>query len=338
MPRSVRIEYPGAVYHVMCRGDHREAIFHGDNDYRLFLETLEEVCERTGFRINSYVLMPNHYHLLLETPEANLVAGMKWFQGTYTQRFNRRHDLNGHLFQGRYKAIPVEPENGDYFRRVSDYIHLNPARAHLLDSACPELKQYTWSSYPYFTGNEPLPEWLHRQRVFSAHGLGNDGRANQRKYARLLELHVLEIQEGNTTEQIETELKEIRRGWYLGSDLFRDDLMDRVDQSVQGNKRESYRNEGMRRHDESEAEKLIEKATRQLKVELADLCGRKQTDIVKQGVAWWVKSRSIVSDAWLCEKLAMGSRSNIYRAVTRYRKDCDKEIESIKDKLKLCAD
>ena len=90
MPRSVRIEYNGAVYHVMSRGDHGEAIFNGDDDRRMLLETLAEMCARTGIRIHSYVLMSNHYHMLMETPEPNLVAGMKWFQGTYTLRFNAR--------------------------------------------------------------------------------------------------------------------------------------------------------------------------------------------------------------------------------------------------------
>ena len=111
MPRSVRIQYPGAVYHVLCRGDRREAIFADDADREVFLSTLAQMCQRTGMLVHSYVLMSNHYHLLMETPQPNLSAGMKWFQGTYTQRYNTRHRLSGHLFQGRYKAIPVETRN-----------------------------------------------------------------------------------------------------------------------------------------------------------------------------------------------------------------------------------
>ena len=101
MARSVRVQYAGAVYHVMCRGDRREEIFRDDADRRMFLETLGEACGRSGFRVHAYELMPNHYHLLVETPEPNLVDGMRWFQGTYTQRFNSRHRVSGHLFQGR---------------------------------------------------------------------------------------------------------------------------------------------------------------------------------------------------------------------------------------------
>lgn len=92
----------------MCRGDRREAIFHSDSDRELFLRTLAEACERSGMVVHSYVLMSNHYHLLAETPEPYLVAALQWFQGTYTQRFNLRHRVSGHLFQGRFKAILVK--------------------------------------------------------------------------------------------------------------------------------------------------------------------------------------------------------------------------------------
>jgi REP element-mobilizing transposase RayT len=168
MARSVRIEYPGAFYHVLSRGDRREAIFLDEDDRLLFLEALGEMCGRTGHRIHSYVLMSNHYHLLLETPEPNLVAGMKWLQGTYTQRFNRRHRLSGHLFQGRYKALPVEDarERDDGFAALSEYIHLNPVRARLVAGPKWALKDYRWSSYPRFVGTGTLLPWLCRSAVF----------------------------------------------------------------------------------------------------------------------------------------------------------------------------
>jgi putative transposase len=101
MARPLRLQYPGAVYHGMARGSRGQAIFGDNTDRKVFLETLGESCEKTGWRIHAYVLMGNHYHLLAETPETNLVAGMKWLQGTYTQRYNRRHRVFGHLFQAR---------------------------------------------------------------------------------------------------------------------------------------------------------------------------------------------------------------------------------------------
>src|SRR5438034_11457317 len=132
MARKLRVEYPGAIYHVMNRGDHREPIFRDDKDRLRFLETLAEACRKTAWQVHAYCLMGNHFHLVLETPQANLVAGMRWFLGTYTARFNRRHQLFGHLFSGRYKALIVDGSGTNYLRTVGDYVHLNPVRAKLL--------------------------------------------------------------------------------------------------------------------------------------------------------------------------------------------------------------
>ena len=132
MLRQVRIEYEGAYYHVMARGDRREAIFLGVDDRALFLDTLGQVCEKTGWRVHAWVLMSNHYHWVLETPEANLVRGMQWFQNTYTRRFNQGHRLWGHIFGSRYNAVVVESDRAaarDYLSALLDYVHLNPVRA-----------------------------------------------------------------------------------------------------------------------------------------------------------------------------------------------------------------
>src|SRR6476661_5716517 len=132
MPRPLRIEYPGAMYHVMSRGDRREAIFHDDKDRQSFLKTLGEACAKTGWEVHGYVLMSNHFHLVIETPQANLCVGMKWLLGTFTQRWNRRWQRWGHLFGGRYKAQSIDERSPSYLRTACDYVHLNPARARLL--------------------------------------------------------------------------------------------------------------------------------------------------------------------------------------------------------------
>ena len=108
MARKLRIQYPGAIYHVMNRGDHQERIFGDDRDRRQFLATLGEDCEKTGWQVHSFCLMSNHFHLVIETPSPNLVEGMKWLPGVYTRRFNVRHNVFGHLFSGRYKALIVD--------------------------------------------------------------------------------------------------------------------------------------------------------------------------------------------------------------------------------------
>ena len=132
MARKLRVQYPDAIYHLMNRGDRREPIFKDDADRKRFLETLAEACVKTQWQVHAYCLMTNHFHLVVETPQANLVPGMKWFLGTFTSRFNRRHRLSGHLFSGRYKCLVVDGSGDGYLRTVCDYAHLNPVRAKLL--------------------------------------------------------------------------------------------------------------------------------------------------------------------------------------------------------------
>ena len=112
MARKLRVEYPGATYHVMGRGDRREEIFWDDPDRERFLETLGETCVKTGWQVHALCLMGNHFHLVVETPQGNLVAGMKWLLGTYTSRFNRRHQWFGHVFSGRSQALIVDGSGG----------------------------------------------------------------------------------------------------------------------------------------------------------------------------------------------------------------------------------
>ena len=133
MPRQVRREFEGAMSPVMARGDRREAIMRDDGDRRTFVRTLGEASVRAGFPVHAYVLMSNHYHLLLETPKANLSRGMGWMQSAFTRRINTRHRFWGHVFGGRYKSILLEP--GNCFWALLDYIHLNPVRAGMIREA-----------------------------------------------------------------------------------------------------------------------------------------------------------------------------------------------------------
>jgi len=149
----------------MNRGDRREAIFVDDRDRRLFLETLDEACQKTDWQLHAWCLMLNHFHLVIETPRANLVDGMQWFLGVYTNRFNHRHKEFGHLFSGRYKAILVDGSGNGYLKSVCDYVHLNPVRASLIGPEQP-LQSYPWSSYPLYL-DEPShrPVWLRVDRL-----------------------------------------------------------------------------------------------------------------------------------------------------------------------------
>ena len=218
MARPLRIEYAGAVYHVMARGNQGQAIFCDDKDRQRFLETLGQACEKTGWRIHAYVLMGNHYHLLVETPEGNLVAGMKWLQGTYTQRHNGRHKVFGHLFQGRYKAVVIDGQSPGYFEVVGTYIHLNPARAGLILPGEEPLRRYRWSSYPWYL--KPAgqgPPWLRRDRVLEGLQLR---KKNRQGYEAYMESRVLELGLKAGRRELEEQWRALRRGWYVGGESF----------------------------------------------------------------------------------------------------------------------
>ncbi len=141
MARPIRIEFPGALYHVTSRGDRQEDIYEDDEDRQCFLKVLGDVCEQYNWILHAYCLMNNHYHLLVETSDGNLSKGMRQLNGVYTQRYNRRHEKYGHVFQGRFKGIHIEKES--YLLELSRYIVLNPVRARIARAA----KDWPWSSY-----------------------------------------------------------------------------------------------------------------------------------------------------------------------------------------------
>jgi putative transposase len=217
MARKLRVEYLGAIYHVMNRGDRREAIFKDDKDQQCFVATLQEACNKAGWQVHAYCLMPNHFHLVVETPRGNLVAGMKWLLGTYTGRFNRRHKLFGHLFSGRYKALIVDGSGSGYLKTVCEYVHLNPARAKLIK---PEqrLRTYRWSSYgEYLKRPGQRVKWLRVDRLLGEMRIPKDSPGGRRELERVVELQ-RQAREGET-------YRAIRRGWCFGERAFKEELL-----------------------------------------------------------------------------------------------------------------
>ena len=156
MSRPLRIEYPGAWYHVMNRGRRREDVFHRKEDYDAFLQIVRETVDVWNLKVSAYCLLPNHYHLLVQTPEGNISRCMRHINGVYTQRFNRSHDTDGQLFRGRYKAVLVEGDS--HLLEVMRYIHRNPLRAGFVE----QLDDYPWSSHLGYLSLAKRRNWLHR--------------------------------------------------------------------------------------------------------------------------------------------------------------------------------
>jgi REP element-mobilizing transposase RayT len=161
------VEYPGAVYHIISRGNERKSIYKNDADRLLFLNIFSQTIKRFQWLCHGYVLMDNHYHLLIETPEPNLSRGMRQLNGVYTQDFNRIHRRAGHLFQGRFKAVLVDKD--DYLLEVSRYIVLNPVKAGLIKSP----GEWEWSSYGAMAGIISPPEFLTVDWIRSQFGSNN---------------------------------------------------------------------------------------------------------------------------------------------------------------------
>ena len=178
MARPIRLEFPGAIYHVTTRGNGGDDIFLDDQDRLQFLTALGEVVSRAGWIVHAYVLMDNHYHLLIETPKDNLSLGMRQLNGVYTQRFNIIHGSGGRVFQGRFKAILVERDG--FLLELCRYLVLNPLRL----KAVKNINRYRWSSYRATAGEIQAPAWLNTDWVLSH--FGRSSSVAQRKYAEFI--------------------------------------------------------------------------------------------------------------------------------------------------------
>jgi putative transposase len=305
MPRKPRVEYAGAVYHVMSRGNHAQKVFRTEGDCATFLETLGEACGRTGWKVHAYVLMGNHYHLLLETPEANLVAGMQWLQSTYTKRFNAGHREWGHLFRGRYKAIPVETGSG-YFPAVATYIHLNPVRMKGYDFARERLADFRWSSYPAYVGKRTRPGWLCVERVMDGFGMA-DTVAGRRQYAEYMAGRIEEVRQSDQPWKADGDWRKIRRGWHFGGEGFRRETLERVAGALRTGKRTSFGGEEIREHGEACAESWIAKGMERLGLSDVDLARLKKNSPEKYALAWLARRNTAARPAWIKERLKMGT-------------------------------
>lgn len=213
MARQLRVQYPGALYHVINRGNYQQDIFETTGAINAFERTLAQTCERHDWLVHAYVIMRNHYHLALETPLPNLADGMQWLQATFAARFNRFRAKAGHLFQGRYKALLVEDSAA--LGRVVAYVHLNPVRAKILPAN--EIVSFRASSLHRFICG-PRPKWLVATRLLAQLGLDDCPEGWGRHVADLIRLS------GDPAEQRRQEFDALSHGWAIGTTAWRRDL------------------------------------------------------------------------------------------------------------------
>ncbi|MGH7945837.1 MAG: transposase [Opitutaceae bacterium] len=306
MARKLRLEYPGAMYHVINRGNYRMDIFATEGAKQAFEACLVEACAKAHWRLHGFVVMRNHYHLALETPEGNLVEGMRWLQSTYANRFNRWRGESGPVFQGRYRALPVEGANG--LGAVGHYIHLNPVRAKIV--AVAKLSDYRYGSFSYLQQPRKRPVALTFEAVLQTAGGLADTKAGWRSYASYLEWLA-----ANEPAQKGLAFERMCQGWALGSREFKQALLEEHQEKIEG------------RSLEREAGTEIRKRGWQAALEACLARAGKSTQAARaerKGVAWKIaiaahlKATTTVSNPWLAQTLHMGAPA----VVSRYVAEC----------------
>lgn len=301
MPRKARIEYSGAVYHVLNRGNYRRELFVVAGAAEAFEGTLFDCCSRFGWRLFAYVVMPNHYHCCIQTRDANLVAGMQWLQSTFANRFNRFVRDRGHVFQGRYKALLIE--QGPSLLRVVNYIHLNPVRAGL--ETVETLKRYAYSSFPkFFVRRRPAcldsGDWL------AEAGDLKPTPAGMRGYHQSLK-HTIESDPKKRSELF----KELCRGWYVGTREGRKALLKDIEAGTLPMCHPGLLNSFGR----ARAEVLLQEGLSRLGKEERELASDRKLAPWKVVLAAWIKLQCGVSNRWLSESVCMGNIYGMSKAV-----------------------
>ena len=306
MARKLRLEYPGAVYHVINRGNYRQAVFATDKTKQAFENCLFQVCKRYGWRLHAFVVMSNHFHLALETPQGNLVAGMQWLQSTFANRFNKLRGERGHLFQGRYQALPVEA--GSALGQVCHYIHLNPVRAGLLPAE--RLKAYRYSSYWYLWEKKVRPNFMAVETALNDAGEIIDERRGWQLYADYLAWQAEEGPAGKNKAYVS-----LSQGWALGSGEFKRALLE--DHTVALANR-TMGNKGIKEMREERWTTALNKALARLP--LQERQSTLKSALWKVTVAAQMKATTDVSNGWLAEHLAMGSGIYVSKHVGLFRR------------------
>lgn len=309
MPRKPRIELPGAFYHCSARGFGGRPIAIDDRDRDAHEGIVVELVQRTGWEIYAWALLDDHYHMVLRTPEANLVAGMKWFQNFWTKRFNARHGRSGPVFGGRYKSVLVQ-EDG-HLSALIDHVHLNAYRAGLVNAA--QLAAHPWSSLKDYL----LPPALRRPWLRVAEGLaytghdGNDCDGRLRYLERLEDVAVRLGGRPTLPGSGRTLHSTLRRGWYLGEETFRGKLL-----AMQENHITPAVESGCG-HGAAMAQRLLKAGLCFGGMTYECLDGLRRNDWRKRAIGRAIRLRTTVSTEWIASNLRMGVSSRAALLVAR---------------------
>lgn len=301
MARKPRLEFEGAIYHIINRGNYRADVFGTKGAAEAFEKTLVEAAEKCRWIIHAYVVMSNHYHIAVETPEGNLVSGMAWLQGTYANRFNRFRGERGHVFQGRYKSILIE--EGRPLLGLVNYIHLNPVRAGLVDLK--ELESYSFSSYPKFFKRKGSP-FLNRSQFLGCLEFP-DSVKGMKMYGEYLET-VEEADPGKHDELTQRYCS----GWAVASAEYRKDIKELYAKIPE---KEGWQGEDVNELREGKWINELEKLLKRAKKSRKDIEKEKKSAGWKVRIAKEMKRTTTATNPWLAKALAMGHPSRVCNLV-----------------------
>lgn len=305
MPRKLRLESEGGIYHVINRGNYRGDIFRSDKAKAAFLKCLGEACEKSGWVVHAWCVMSNHYHLALETPRGNLVEGMQWLQGTFSRRFNSLRNENGHLFQGRYKSLAVEPSG---LGVLCHYIHLNSVRAKICTSET--VAAWPWSSLSWLVQSKLRAKWFTPAAALVQAGELSDTAAGRRKY-----LQYLAWLSEDEPAQKAMNFASMSKGWAIGSIEFKKSLVVEHKEAVATLKQNQAEWQELKHA-------MLEDALTHLLVKL----NKERGDLIREGksVPWKLalaaamKTRTVATNRWLGEQLHMGNLHEVSRKVSAW--------------------
>lgn len=308
MARKLRLEYPGACYHVINRGNYRSDVFKDAGAKAAFDSCLFEACEKSNWLLHAYVLMSNHYHLALETPEGNLVVGMQWLQATFANRFNKLRNARGHLFQGRYKSLLVE--EGEPLGQVCHYIHLNPVRAGI--ATMETLPEYRFSSYWYLRRPKGRPKSLSLSTALIEAGALPDAVAGWRSYHDYLSWQAAEGPAGKSKAYVS-----LSKGWALGGADFRRTLIH--DHALAATTR-AWESQGAREIREERWHQALQRCLRHVGQNLEMAKTQRKSAEWKVAIAAAMKSSTQAPNRWLCEQLHMGTPVGVSQLTGQLRR------------------
>lgn len=310
MARPLRVEFAGACYHVINRGNYRRNLFSEDGAAQSFEIALGQAAERYRWRIHAYVVMRNHFHLAVELTEPNLSEGMRWLQATWARRFNNYRRIVGKPFQGRFKALLVQP--GHCLAQVCHYIHLNPVRAKAMPPA--KVVSYAWSSLPRFVSRTAAP-WLDSDTVLKQAGDLHDTAHGWKKYLEYLEFLA-------TDDEAKKRLAADRmsKGWCIGDPDFRRQMEKEVQRrgaDLHRDRFEGIGSEELKAEREKHWEEQLQACARAANIRLDRLPVQKSAH-PKVLLASAMKSSTSVTNQWLCDRLSMGKPASVSQFVKRW--------------------